>query len=57
MSVGLKTAANPLWTVSVAVGARSVRLRQHVRRVELMTVEVKCPLEINNSYLKWDTWQ
>jgi hypothetical protein len=56
-SVGLKMAANPLWTVSVAVGARPVRVRQHVRHVELMTIEVKCPLEINYSYLKWDTCQ
>jgi hypothetical protein len=56
-SIGLKTAANPLWTVSVTVGARPVCVRQCVRRVELMTIEVKCPLEINDSYLKWDTWQ
>jgi hypothetical protein len=56
-SIGLKTVANPLWTAYVMVGAHPARVRQHIRRVELMTIEVKCPLEINGSYLKWDTWQ
>jgi hypothetical protein len=37
-SVGLKTAANPLWTASVAVGARPVRVRQRVRHVKKLSV-------------------
>jgi hypothetical protein len=43
---------NPLWTMSVVVGARPMRVRHRVYRLVRERVEVSRSLEINDSYLK-----